>query len=404
MQTESNSPFNFEKCQKCSICVSVCPMKEANPLYPGPKQAGPDGERYRLKSPEYFDAALKFCLGCKRCEAACPSGVKVADLISRARAEYGRHARPLRDFALSNTDLVGSVAVPFAPIVNAALSLKPAGVAMSLLGIDRRRRFPSYSKERFEDWLRDQDQSGYSRFVSYFHGCYVGYNHPLLGQDFVRVMNACGYGVRALEKEKCCGVALIANGFHKQAREQAGVNVASFGKALDSSSEAVLVTSSSCANTILNEYPHLLGLETPSGVDFAAKFIVEKVQAGEIRLVFKQGLRASYVYHTACHMQALGYEAYSIALLRMIPGLEVKVLPQECCGIAGTFGFKKENYDLSQKIGSKLFALIDRPVACDCETCKWQIEMSTGHSVHNPIEILHAALDLEATAAANALP
>jgi glycerol-3-phosphate dehydrogenase subunit C len=92
----------------------------------------------------------------------------------------------------------------------------------------------------------------------------------------------------------------------------------------------------------------------------------------------------------------MGWQVYSIALLNLIPGVELTVLDQNCCGIAGTFGFKKENYPYSQKIGEELFGLIRKAdpqvVATDCETCKWQIEMSTGYPVMNPVSILAGAL------------
>ena len=82
--------------------------------------------------------------------------------------------------------------------------------------------------------------------------------------------------------------------------------------------------------------------------------------------------------------------------MRMIPGLEFTLLDSACCGIAGTYGFKKENYKVSQEIGAPLFEqirLVDPDVvACDCETCKWQIEMSTGYKVMHPVSILAKAL------------
>lgn len=85
----------------------------------------------------------------------------------------------------------------------------------------------------------------------------------------------------------------------------------------------------------------------------------------------------------------------------MIPGLELDVLDQECCGMAGTFGFKKENYDISQKIGGKLFdsiaAASPEAVVTDCETCKWQIEHGTGLPVMNTISVLARAIDFEKT-------
>ena len=129
----------------------------------------------------------------------------------------------------------------------------------------------------------------------------------------------------------------------------------------------------------------------------ATKWLYEKISSGEIKLKFRKDLKLKAVYHTACHMQKMGWQYYSIELLKMIPGLELTVLEQNCCGISGTFGFKKENYEYSQKIGSKLFKDIEEAkpdiVITDCETCKWQIEMSTGVPVLNPIEILADALE-----------
>ena len=89
----------------------------------------------------------------------------------------------------------------------------------------------------------------------------------------------------------------------------------------------------------------------------------------------------------------------------MIPGLDLKVLEQKCCGISGTFGFKKENYAISQKIGSQLYESIyaanPEVVITDCETCKWQIEGACEIPVFNPISILVQALDIEQTTKLN---
>lgn len=84
---------SFESCIKCTVCTTYCPVAKVNPLYPGPKQAGPDGERLRLKDPALYDEALKYCTNCKRCEVACPSDVKIGDIIQRARADFARASR-----------------------------------------------------------------------------------------------------------------------------------------------------------------------------------------------------------------------------------------------------------------------------------------------------------------------
>lgn len=382
-------------------------MMEVNPLYPGPKQAGPDELRYCIKDSAFFDNALKYCLNCKRCEVACPSGVKVGDIVARAKIKYGHSQHKMRDLMLSSTDLVGGMATTFAPIVNLALSLDiTKSVLDSTLGVSAHASMPKYASKRFEQWFKKvkAHQEGYSRFVEYFHGCYVNYNYPQLGQDFVTLMNACGYGVHILEKQKCCGVALIANGFASQATSAAKTNLASIRKA----SQPVLTTSSSCTLTIKEEYSTILDQDTSdiqSKVQMAVKWLYDRIERGEVRLAFRKDFKMKAAYHTPCHLQKLGNQIYSIALLRMIPGLDLKVLEQKCCGISGTFGFKKENYAISQKIGSQLYERIyaanPEVVITDCETCKWQIEGACGIPVFNPISILVQALDIEQTTKLN---
>lgn len=412
IQKESKSTFNFEQCLKCSICTVYCPVSAVEPLYPGPKQAGPDNERYRLKGGNYFDEMLKLCLNCKRCEVACPENVRVGDLIQAARIRHSTHKPSLRDRMLANTDFVGTLAHTFAPITNFALGLKPAKLAMdSVLKIDKRRTFPAYSFQTFEQWYKKHaaEQAAFSRHVSYFHGCYANYNFPQLSKDLVKIMNACGYGVRLLEKEKCCGVALIANGMSEQARRQGELNMASMRKAIANGDE-VLTTSSTCTLTMRDEYKHLLHIDNDDvrqHLSLATRWLYRMVDAGKIKLVFRKDFSQKIAYHTACHMERMGWAIYSTGLLRMIPGVSLTVLDSQCCGIAGTYGFKKENYQRSQAIGAPLFKHIKETdpdfVSTDCETCKWQIEMSTGYTVKNPISTIAEALDVEATRKANGL-
>ncbi|MBR0083844.1 MAG: anaerobic glycerol-3-phosphate dehydrogenase subunit C, partial [Bacteroidales bacterium] len=114
---------------------------------------------------------------------------------------------------------------------------------------------------------------------------------------------------------------------------------------------------------------------------------------------------AKAAYHCPCHQERLGLGIFTTELLKMIPGMELTELESNCCGIAGTYGFKKENFKVSQMIGRPLFdsiaAAAPEFVACECETCKWQIEMSTGVPVKNPVSIIADALDLEKTSKLN---
>ena len=403
MMTET-SEFNFEQCIKCTVCTVYCPVAAVNPLYPGPKQAGPDGERLRLKRPEFFDESLKWCLNCKRCEVACPSNVRIGDIIQAARIKHSKKKPCLREYMLANTDFMGTMASPLAPVVNFAVGLKPVKVVMDkTIGIDHRRMFPKYAFGTFESWLKRnrKKQAKFARQVSYFHGCYVNYNNPQLGKDFVKIMNALGIGVQLLEKEKCCGVPLISNGLIDQAKRQGEVNITSIRRSVVENKIPVLGTSSTCTFTLRDEYPHLLDIDNKDvrdSIELATRYIYRLLSSGEVKLRFKKNApKLRVAYHTACHMEKLGWAYYSTELLRMIPSVELIMLDSQCCGIGGTYGFKKENYATAQSIGEPLFQKIEASgcdvVSTDCETCKWQIEMSTSKEVIHPLSILAQALE-----------
>ena len=398
LQQHNISDNNFEQCIKCTVCTVYCPVAAVNPDYPGPKQAGPDGERLRLKKFGFYDETLKYCINCKRCEVACPSNVKIGDIIQAARIKFSKKKPGVRDFILANTDLVGTLSTPVAPVVNATLGLKPVKAILDgVLKIDHRRTFPKYAFGTFESWYKKQvkEQLAFPKQVSYFHGCYVNYNYPQLGKDLVKVMNALGIGVRLLEKEKCCGVALISNGFIKQARKQADINIGSIRKSVVDKNIPVIATSSTCTFTIRDEYPHLLGVKNEDvreQVELATRYIYRLLSQETGQLEFRKDKKLRVAYHTPCHMEKLGWAYYSIELLKSIPNVELVLLDSQCCGIAGTYGFKKENYKTSQDIGNSLFKQIEESgvdyVVTDCETCKWQIEMSTSKCCKHTISVL----------------
>ena len=404
LQQHNNiSDNNFEQCIKCTICTVYCPVAAVNPNYPGPKQAGPDGERLRLKKFNFYDESLKYCINCKRCEVACPSNVKIGDIIQAARIKYSKKQPKLRDYILANTDLDGTLSTPFAPIVNTTLGLKPVKAILDgVMKIDHRRTFPKYAFGTFESWYKKvaEKQAAYPSQVSYFHGCYVNYNNPQLGKDLIKVMNAFSIGVQLLEKEKCCGVALISNGLIKQAQKQARTNINSIRKSVLEKKIPVIATSSTCTFTIRDEYPHLLDIDNADvreDVELATRYIYRLLSQKKTKLNFKTGQKIKVAYHTPCHMEKLGWAYYSIELLKLIPNIELTILDSQCCGIAGTYGFKKENYKTSQDIGEPLFKQIEALdidyVVTDCETCKWQIEMSTSKRCEHPISILANALE-----------
>ncbi|MFC1503673.1 heterodisulfide reductase-related iron-sulfur binding cluster, partial [Pseudomonadota bacterium] len=145
------------------------------------------------------------------------------------------------------------------------------------------------------------------------------------------------------------------------------------------------------------EYPHVLKVDNANVADkieYVTRFLLKNFMNGKTPKM--KPINKKIVYHTPCHLERTGGSLYTIELLKMIPGLEVQVLDSQCCGLAGTYGFKTENYDTSMAIGEKLFNQIRQSDAdfaiTDCETCKWQIEENTALETIHPVSLLAMAL------------
>ena len=398
----SISDNNFEECLKCSICTVYCPVSAVEPLFPGPKQAGPDGERYRLKNPNFYDDSLKLCLNCKRCEVACPHDVRIGDIIQRARLQNSRRKPGIRARLLASTDLVGRVATRLTPAFNTLQNLVTSKeYKHRMLGIDRHFSFPTYANTTFEKWFEKnaaKHQADFKRQVGYFHGCHVNYNDHGPGIAFVKVMNKLGLGVTLIKDEKCCGNPFMANGMPQKALKLAFHNLNQLRLSASQVSD-VLTTSSTCTFTLRDEYKFVLGLDNHDvrdRISLATRFIFKKIEDGELQLPpVNPDFKLRIAYHSACHMEKLGWTYYSASLLRIIPGVELIMLDSLCCGMAGTYGFKTENYNRSLKIGQPLFQAIEEAgadvVVTDCEMCSQQIAAATGARVLHPLEVLAMA-------------
>jgi len=392
--------ISFDHCIKCTICTGYCPVAKVTHLYPGPKQSGPDLERLRIKNQRLVDASLKYCNNCKRCEIACPSDVKIADIIGSAKWKYSKKELSLRDFLLSRTDLMGRVSTFFSPIVNFFTRLSVVKFFLDVfLNIPSKRKFPKYAYKTFRQWFsKNRDsQENFERKIVYFHGCYVNYNDHDLGKAAVAVLNALKIGV-VIAREKCCGVPLIANSYFKKACKNANHNIKTLGKAVESSDMKIISSSSSCTFALKYEYANLLELDNSPIADrteYITEIIYQEFEKGNIPKMKPVNIKAAY--HAPCHLERMGSVIYTIGILKKIPGLELKLLHSECCGMSGTYGFKKECYQISQDIGSDIFKKIDKIkpdlVITDCETCKWQIEENTVYETIHPVTLLSRALE-----------
>ncbi len=234
--------------------------------------------------------------------------------------------------------------------------------------------------------------------------CFTTYNEPAIGQAAVRILDAAGFAVE-LAGLTCCGRTLISKGFLPEARtliQEQSTRLA----AKIAWGEPILGLEPSCLLTLVDEWPELVpGPATTliaKSAHLADGWLAEKMRAGVFDLdltTLRSPLTAQQaLLHGHCHQKALVGTHGTASLLRLIPGLDVRVLDTGCCGMAGSFGFETEHYDLSVQIArlDLLPALARYPealVVAPGTSCRHQIHDLADRRALHPLELLAAALE-----------
>ena len=228
---------------------------------------------------------------------------------------------------------------------------------LDMLGIDRKAFMPSYAPKRFRALLKDLRQPKTGRKVALFPGCYVDLYDPQAGLDLVWALNQAGCEVVCPDAFCCCGVPMVASGFMLDAGVNAKRNLLEVKK-LKEQGIPVLTACPSCELMFREElptfFPELVAsLQCDSALVDAQEFLLEAESRGELKLDVKPGA-GRYLYHAPCHMRALGIGLPGFELLRRF-GVDVRPASAGCCGISGSYGFKKEKHEVSMKVGAELF-------------------------------------------------
>jgi glycerol-3-phosphate dehydrogenase subunit C len=393
---------SLDHCVKCTICETFCPVSAATPLFPGPKYVGPQAERFRLpdNSP---DDSLDYCSGCGICTQVCPQGVKIAEINTQARAKLKeRTGVPLRDRLIARPATTARLATPVAPVANWALSNETIRRLMEKsIGIHHRAPMPRFAGRTFRGWARRHRSPAASRKVVYFHGCSTNYFEPRLGEMAVAVLEHNGLGV-IVPKQGCCGLPLQSNGLFDAARNY----VLKLARALAPHARAghdIVATSTSCSLMLKREALEILGIDDDDLVLVSertfdiSEYLVMLHDRGQLKTDFAP-LHITVPYHAPCQQKGHSIGQPALDLFGLIPGLEVIEQDVECCGIAGSYGVKKEKYEIAMEVGRPLFeqVLATSPdlAACDSETCRWQITHGSGVAAVHPIELLYRSYGL----------
>ncbi len=165
--------------------------------------------------------------------------------------------------------------------------------------------------------------------------------------------------------------------------------------------DRIVATSTSCGYTLKAEYREVLGLDTPEAREVSAatfdimELLREEVWSGRLA-PFEGELDRRVLYHAPCQLRSHGIGVPAAELLQDLRGIDLAESNVECCGIAGTYGLKREKYAIAQRVGAPIRERADEHhadlVACDSETCRWQIEHLTGLSARHPVELLWSVI------------
>jgi glycerol-3-phosphate dehydrogenase subunit C len=330
---------------------------------------------------------------------------------------------PLRDRLISRTSLLGAVMTPVAPIARAVLRFGPARVVMEwVVGIDRRAAMPTPRGRTFTGWWRRHrrpaDRPVTRGPVVYFHGCAGKYFEVETSIKAVEVLEHLGFEV-IVPAQGCCGLAMQSNGLFAAARASVRRLARALGAAAaDAEAEAgvgggvgaatgpgvpIVSASASCCGMLNHEAREILGVEDPELADVGARtrdlseFLLELADAADLPLPAHR-LDMTVPYHAPCQLKGQGMGMPAVEVLGLIPGLTVVESGAACCGVSGTYGLKREKFEVAQAVGRPLFEMIQRTnpslAFCDTEPCRWQLRKGTGAQVEHPIWAVHEAYGL----------
>jgi glycerol-3-phosphate dehydrogenase subunit C len=312
---------------------------------------------------------------------------------------------PLRDQFISRPEMLGKLMAPIAPLANllSGVPLVRVGLEKSF-GISRHAPLPRFMTRSLRSRLRKlrvKSPPESLNTLAYFHGCSANHYEPKIGLAAVSVLHTLGFKV-VLPPQSCCGLPLQSNGLFHAARKLAQNNLNSLLPFVEKGIP-VIGTSTSCILAIKHEYRSILGINTAEAEKVAAHTYdifeyLTMIEPDALAEVIYHLVGARAIYHPPCQLMGHGIGAPAEPILRRIPGLELHRSECVCCGVGGTYGVKKEKYEVAADVGRSLFEQAKNIradfVITDSETCRWWITRHTGLPAYHPIEILSRAMDV----------
>jgi FAD/FMN-containing dehydrogenase/Fe-S oxidoreductase len=355
---------------------------------------------------------LDLCLECRACKSECPVGVDVARFKSEFLSGYWeRHRLTMSAHAFGHAHSASALGSRFAPLSNAIANSNPMRWVMEhTLGVDRRRTLPKWTRNTLRrryppSRLRQGfgGQEGAHHQTLFFVDTFTEYEAPEIGVAAIEVLKASGLPT-ALAPNVCCGRPLISQGLLSEARRQAAANVHALFDAADAG-RAIVFVEPSCLSAVREDAPDLLRGELQRRARVVARqsllfeeYLERECAAGTATLKLATG-PANIHLHPHCHQRSMGLAAPAKALLSRVPGAVVTDLDAGCCGMAGSFGYTRDHYDVSRAIGERKLLPVARALdarsvlVASGTSCRHQVHDLAGAAAVHPAVLLRSLLE-----------
>ncbi|MEV8410007.1 FAD-linked oxidase C-terminal domain-containing protein [Streptomyces niveus] len=359
---------------------------------------------------ERLHEVLDLCLMCKACKSECPLGVDMATLKSEALSHHHDiHGVPLRSRLFGSIRFLNRLGSATAPLSNLPGRIPLVRRLMDrTVGIAPARPLPVFVRQNLTRWFRRRKNTTHpitQGTVTYLADSFTTFTEPDIGRAAVQLLERAGWDVR-LESGVCCGRSSLSKGLVDDAKNKARHLADTLSKATEAGSP-VVGCEPSCLMTLRDEHLSLLP-DDPAVKDIAGRvrqveeLLVEAIDDGRLRPREDSWLAGrTLVYHGHCHQKAEVGTAATVALLNRIPGVSVVELDAGCCGMAGSFGFESEHYDVSMTVGEdRLFPTItaepaETVVVATGVSCRQQIFHGTARDAWHPVQLLWEAVASE---------
>jgi Fe-S oxidoreductase len=353
---------------------------------------------------------LDLCLSCKGCKSECPSNVDMAKLKAEFLFQYQKnHGVPLRSRMIANISRINALFSPLPGLFNILGSKNPVSyLAKKMLGFATERSIPVLSRQTFNHWFHKKEdaqstETDESRQLILFNDEFTNFNDVETGKKTVELLVALGYRVRGSNYIQS-GRSFISKGLLGKARHYAEKNVLQYRNVVSEKLPLVGIEPSAILS-FRDEYPELVDRKLADdarrlseNVLTIEEFLAREYDAGRIDEKLFTTEHQKISLHGHCQQKAIASTADTIKVLSIPSNYIVEEIPSGCCGMAGSFGYEKEHYDLSMKVGELvLFPAIrnltkDVIVAAPGTSCRHQIKDGTGRKALHPVEVLFDAL------------